>query len=284
MTPEQIAARKKVVQALMGGRLEDKPIHSKGFLERLLTETWPAKAANSALSALMAPGNAYRSTAENPVTTEQMVEPAANLAGLIGGTAFMAPAQRNAVGVGLRSYMGGATLDDIVTRLETGPLYARWSRGPRYDLRPGAVSRDYQSGATHDGLSAIELSNDLSRDRLLRFINDYSFLRAKDKDIRSHLYEAKRIGVDTDGAPTIRPTKYIGTISDDAISFMDDPANFDRLSLMDAIEQNKRALRFYEKNPPDYIPTWTTQSLREMEGKLADLGGAVTVPTPFIRR
>lgn len=69
---------------------------AEGILHRLMTETWPAKAAQSALAALMAPGRAYQST--EPVTTEQMVAPAADLAGLLfsGGPAG---AQAGAVGI-----------------------------------------------------------------------------------------------------------------------------------------------------------------------------------------
>jgi hypothetical protein len=37
------------------------------------------------MTGLKAPGNAYASTPENPVTTEQMVKPAADLAGAIVG-------------------------------------------------------------------------------------------------------------------------------------------------------------------------------------------------------
>src|ERR1019366_7760350 len=51
-------------------------------------QTWPERLARSLAPSiaqgLTAPGNAYQSTPENPVTTEQMVGPATNLAGVIG--------------------------------------------------------------------------------------------------------------------------------------------------------------------------------------------------------
>ena len=62
------------------------------ILHRLMTETWPAKMEQSALSALMAPGNAYKSTWDNPVTPEEMIAPAADLAGLIMGVPGVAKA------------------------------------------------------------------------------------------------------------------------------------------------------------------------------------------------
>ena len=54
---------------------------------------------DSAVRGVMAPGNAYRSTPDDPVTTEQMIGPAVDLAGLImGGTGFGAPV--GAIGAG----------------------------------------------------------------------------------------------------------------------------------------------------------------------------------------
>lgn len=65
----------------------------------MLMGTWPARMGQSLVQGFMAPGNAYQSVPENPVTTEQMIGPAANLAGLamtgampfgtgVGGTAL----------------------------------------------------------------------------------------------------------------------------------------------------------------------------------------------------
>lgn len=77
----------------------------KGILDALMT-TWPVKTGEGILSALMAPGNAYRSTPDNPVTTAQMVEPASGLAGLMMLGATGAPAMSNAAGMGIRAYHG----------------------------------------------------------------------------------------------------------------------------------------------------------------------------------
>ena len=67
-------------------------------IARLLSQTWPGRAVQSAITGLKAPGNAYASTPENPVTTEQMIAPAADLAGLMVGS----PGGVGGLGSGLR--------------------------------------------------------------------------------------------------------------------------------------------------------------------------------------
>jgi len=57
-----MADRQAIIDALMG--------------------TWPMRMGQSMLQGAMAPGNAYASTPDNPVTTEQMIGPAANLASI----------------------------------------------------------------------------------------------------------------------------------------------------------------------------------------------------------
>src|SRR5512139_873784 len=72
----------------------------------MLASTWPAQMGQTIAEALMAPGNAYKSTPDNPVTTEQMVKPAADLAGLVTSGSFVAPAMKDAAGMGIRAYHG----------------------------------------------------------------------------------------------------------------------------------------------------------------------------------
>jgi hypothetical protein len=72
-----------------------------GILNRLMTETWPAKLAKSALEALMAPGDAYQGkfgAGGNRDTTANMVGPSADLAGLLVGT----PGGSGGLGSGMR--------------------------------------------------------------------------------------------------------------------------------------------------------------------------------------
>lgn len=73
-----------ILSALMNQQQPQQPTR-QGILDGLMT-TWPARMGGGILQGLMAPGNAYQSTPENPVTTEQMVGPAAELAGLMVGT------------------------------------------------------------------------------------------------------------------------------------------------------------------------------------------------------
>ena len=70
-----------------------------------LMGTWPARLGMGMLQGAMAPGRAYQSTPDNPVTTEQMIDPAANLAGL-AMTGAMPFGVRNAVGMGIKAYHG----------------------------------------------------------------------------------------------------------------------------------------------------------------------------------
>lgn len=253
-----------------------------------LAETWPARLLRGAYGAVTLPGDVYQGkvTANDPSYYER----ATDLAGLVmGGTYGSAP--RGAIGSGptlpiaAPSRIQMPRFTDFVSSLADGPVYARWSRGKEFDMRPGAVSRDYQSGKHHDGLSAIELSKNDAPDQLLRLIADYGFLRMKDEKIRPHLYRAERIGVDTDNAPTIRPTEYLGSLTDEAVNFISDPSNLKRMSLMDSIEKNKSALAHYSTNPPpaNLIPIWTEDSLRKLESDLAALGGKVQLPDPFFK-
>lgn len=73
-----------ILRALVSQPQPEQPT-TRGILDALMT-TWPARAGQGILQGLMAPGNAYRSTPDNPVTTEQMIGPAAELAGVMTGT------------------------------------------------------------------------------------------------------------------------------------------------------------------------------------------------------
>lgn len=169
------------------------------------------------------------------------------------------------------------TLREIKEIVAGRPIFARWSRGPDFDMKPGAVSKDYVSGASHDGLSAISVSPDASPSQMLRELRDYSFLRAKDSKIRPHIYAGEQVGRDSDGAPSIRPSEYLGSLSDDIVSALDDDAFLERMSLMEQIDQGQRALEYFKKNPPDqrFIQYWTDQKVDELRSRLAGLGGPI---------
>ena len=59
-----------------------------------LPDTWPARLARDAMGAVLAPGRALQS--DTPITSEQMIEPMANLAGLVMGGSYAKPATRDA--------------------------------------------------------------------------------------------------------------------------------------------------------------------------------------------
>lgn len=152
-----------------------------------------------------------------------------------------------------------------------GPLYVRWSRGPEFDMKPGAVSKDYQSGKRHQGLSAVRIDADMPDSVLYRMLRDYGYLRSKKNPAGPHLYAGKTVGRDSDNADSITPTQYLGSLSDDFVSFIDDDENLRRLQLTEQIEQNRRALEHYKKEPPAYIPVWTEDTLKALERELASL-------------
>ena len=67
-----------------------------------LQQTWPARAAKGLWEGLMAPGNAYNST--TPMTSDMMIAPAMNMAGLVTLGAGAVPAGANELRAGIRPY------------------------------------------------------------------------------------------------------------------------------------------------------------------------------------
>lgn len=84
-----------------------------------LLETWPARLAQDAWSAAKAPGNALASTPENPVTIEQMIKPAADLAGLLTAGAGGIPGGANELRAGVRPYQN--VPDNLMGYRRNGP-------------------------------------------------------------------------------------------------------------------------------------------------------------------
>lgn len=81
-----------------------KPPESTPSFSDKLMQTWPAKMAQSMLGAAALPGDVYagRVLPESP----EYYNRATDLAGLVTGGSFAAPAQKNAVGAGIRGYHG----------------------------------------------------------------------------------------------------------------------------------------------------------------------------------
>ena len=82
----------------------------KSFVKRLLTETWPAKMAKDALSALMLPGDVYQGKVsmygEDGRTNPEVINRSADLAGLVTLGAGAVPAEANSLRSGIKAYHG----------------------------------------------------------------------------------------------------------------------------------------------------------------------------------
>jgi|ERR1700742_2875359 len=102
-----------------------------------------------------------------------------------------------------------------------GATHVRWSRGPKYDLKPDAVSKDYITGAMHNGLSAVPLHKDYDDDDLVDAIKEYGFHRVGIKETLPHIYSGEIVGKDSDSYDSILPKKYLGTFSKNFIKEMD---------------------------------------------------------------
>ncbi|HVJ68863.1 MAG TPA: DUF6098 family protein [Caulifigura sp.] len=95
-----------------------------------------------------------------------------------------------------------------------GRVFVRWSRGPAMDRKQGQ-SRDYQSGGSHSGLSAVQIDEDwfgYTREHqpnewyLRRRLREYGFLRMKDSKIRCWIMVGQIVGKDSDGYESIEIT------------------------------------------------------------------------------
>jgi len=77
----------------------------KSFLKRLLTETWPARMAQDALKALMLPGDVYQGKVsmygDDGRTNPEIINRAADLAGLVTLGAGVVPAEANSLRSGV---------------------------------------------------------------------------------------------------------------------------------------------------------------------------------------
>lgn len=81
---------------------------------------------------------------------------------------------------------------------------------------------------------------------------------------------------DSDGADSIRPTRHIGTLSDEFVKQLDDPAYYERLQLTDKVERSRRILAGRSANEgPQSFYDRVARELAENERRLGDLGGAL---------
>jgi hypothetical protein len=165
-----------------------------------------------------------------------------------------------------------SSISDVRNLLNQGErVFVRWSAGPKYDLKPNAKSKDYVGGQTHEGLSAVELTPDMSDQDIFKMIRDYSFLRGEKADA-PYFYSGRVVGRDSDGTPSIAPTKLLGSGSSRLTSFIDDDKNLERISLLDQERNALAALNASDYGKGPYLPAWTPEDLTRIQGRLSEIG------------
>lgn len=155
-------------------------------------------------------------------------------------------------------------LKDALASSGSDPLFVRYSNGPKFDMKPGAVSMDHQTGEVHNGLSAVELNGGMDDAKLVRYLRDY----ASGGD--PHIYSGKVTGLDSDRGPTIQPTKYIGKLSKTLTDLIGDESVPHRLELQKMVAQYNSVL--------DRLTPSQHQRLQEMKTTLDAMGGSVNHP------
>lgn len=119
----------------------------KSFLKRLLTETWPAKMAKDALSALMLPGDVYQGKVsmygDDGRTNPEVINRSADLAGLVTLGAGAVPAEANSLRAGMRGTKSKYPIDEITRKAiddynralpSVADQYYKWA-GNNYDYQ-----------------------------------------------------------------------------------------------------------------------------------------------------
>lgn len=176
-----------------------------------------------------------------------------------------------AVEAGVRPFKSLSDVRDAVGKYDD--VFVRWSKGPDYDLKPGAVSRDYQSGATHAGLSAMPLSADLTDADLARHLRSYDYLTDLDRNpTAGHIYRGRRVGLDSDGSPVIAPSEYLGPIDPELHGYISSDDALRRLEIESEISRFRDALKYYETHPQPFGSPYSQEGLTALEEMLKRLG------------
>lgn len=150
------------------------------------------------------------------VASEQAPDPAGD--GTTGGAKSSRPSN-----VATSDYAAAErAVADIESLAEQhGKVYIRWAAGADFDLATGALSRDYVSGETHNGLSAVEITADTHPADIARALSEYMFLRMKDGAIKPRVYLGERIGTDSDAHALIKPSKLLYSPGDAVVRAID---------------------------------------------------------------
>lgn len=241
------------------GSLPPEARHSYSSLAHVLAELSPGAAVRDTLQSSGEMGNAL--IAGDPW-------------GALGGGVNMLTAMAGVV-PGMRSISSMGNLRGLLKEAE--PVYLRWSRGPKYDLKPGARSRNQVTGQLESGLSATPLTPNDDSAALAKLIREYEFLRLGGSDIAPHLYTGRKLGVGGDNEPVIAPIRHLGTLAPDFVRSATDDSKVRRLVLQQSIEQTENILRqrdpavaprFYERIAADLMSQ--KQELDRLGGALLD--------------
>jgi len=173
-----------------------------------------------------------------------------------------------------QSLTGNSTLDagiDFVSQIEKlaekhGNVFLRWSPSSSGDLSGLRRSRDFVSGETHPGLSAVEITGDMHPVDIASRLSEYSFLRMQDPASRPRVYLGNKIGVDSDGYASIRPTQLLAEPSDDVMSAIDKKLP----DVMDSLDNIQRETARLEINPGH---PYITERLNAAKASLSKLLG-----------
>ena len=159
-------------------------------------------------------------------------------------------------------------VSDIEKFAETyGKVYVRWTVDPKFDMKDGARSRDYVSGETHEGLSAVEISSSDHPVDIASALSEYIFLRMKNPKIRPVVYAAERVGTDSDSHALIKPSAVLMEPDKSVISAID--AGFSHIvDLQDRLTRDKQRL---EKLPEGLGKDIVSKSVEKNEKSLNDL-------------
>jgi hypothetical protein len=136
---------------------------------------------------------------------------------------------------------------EFVSQIESlaekhGRVYIRWSPSASGDLSGKQASRDFVSGETHSGLSAIEITGDMHPVDIAFRLSEYGFLRLQDRRSTPHVFLAEKVGVDSDGYESIKPTMLLLDSDADVVNAIDSKLA-DIMDSMDNIERESERLK-----------------------------------------
>jgi hypothetical protein len=122
-----------------------------------------------------------------------------------------------------------------------GTIYVRWSPNWQKDVLPDRKSRDFVSGQTHSGLSAVPIEKGEHIIDMAKSIKEYGFLRMQSAKSVPNVYIADRIGTDSDGYASIANLKHLITMDKETLNEFD-KGFVDAIDILDDLKTSERRL------------------------------------------